>query len=52
MPPPQLLSLTLMMVLTEAQTLWQVLSQELYAQLQVTRRRRRILGRIPVCPPS
>jgi len=37
-------------LLTEAQTLWQVLSQELYAQLQVTRRRRRILGRIPaVC---
>ena len=34
-------------LMTDAQSLWPILSLELYAQLQVARRRRKLLGRIP-----
>ena len=34
-------------LMTDAQALWPILSQELFAQLQVARRRRRLMGRIP-----
>ena len=37
-------------MLTDAQVMWPILAKELFAQLQVTRRRRRVLGRLPaVC---
>merc|ERR1712242_122844 len=34
-------------LMADAQSLWPILSLELYAQLQVARRRRKLLGRIP-----
>lgn len=36
-------------MLTSAQVMWPILAKELFAQLQSTRRRRRVLGRLPAC---